>query len=126
MVSIRTDQIAAAIARAVQDYTEDVTAGIEKTVGEVAELVRTDTEAMSPKRTGRYARGWKVSKQDKPGVARRIIWNKKHYRLVHLLEKGHAVRGGGRVPGRPHLRPAFERHVNQLQDDIRRVIRNGG
>ncbi|MGG1673319.1 HK97 gp10 family phage protein [Paenibacillus sp. NRS-1783] len=120
------DQLAAEITRAVREYTDDVEKGIEKRVDEVAELVRQDAVTNAPKRTGKYAKGFKVTKEDKGGNSRRIVWNKKYASRVHLLEMGHAKRGGGRVQAYPHLRPAFDTRAAGLPDDIKRIIRNGG
>lgn len=120
------DQLADEISRAIKEYTDDVSADIEKRVDEVADLVRDEVEATAPIRTGKYAKGFKKSKQDTPGKTRRVIWNKKDSRRVHLLEFGHAKRGGGRVAAIPHLRPAYDKHAEGLTDDIKRIIRNGG
>lgn len=126
MASISIDQLAAAISDAVRDYTEDVSEAIGQHVDNVAGLVRNQAEMDAPKRTGKYSKGFKVTKDDANGKTRRIIWNKKHYRLVHLLEFGHAKRGGGRVQGRPHLRPAYDKHEPNLTNGIRQIIKNGG
>lgn len=126
MANISIDQLAAEITKAVREYTEDVSAAIEQKVDEVAEAVRDTVEQDAPKRTGEYAKGFKATKQDSNGKTRRVVWNKKHYRRVHLLEFGHAKRGGGRVAARPHLRPAYDKHASKLPDEIKRIIRNGG
>ncbi|MGF6356162.1 HK97 gp10 family phage protein [Paenibacillus sp. 4624] len=120
------DNLAREILNAVKDYTDDVSEAIEKRVDEVAELVRADAQSNAPKRTGKYAKGFKVTKQGGGGKAKRVVWNKKNSRIVHLLEFGHAKRGGGRVAGRPHLRPAYDRHAANLPNDIKRIIQNGG
>lgn len=126
MASISIDQLAAAITDAVRDYAEDVTEAIERKVDETANEVRDEAEREAPKRTGKYAKGFKVTKQDGTGKTRRVVWNKKDYRRVHLLEFGHAKRGGGRVQAYPHLRPAYDKHGAKLPDEIKRIIRNGG
>lgn len=126
MVDISIDQLAAEITQAVREYTDDVTVAIEKKVDEVANEVRDEAAKDAPKRTGDYAKGFKVTKQGSGGNTRRYVWNKKHSRLVHLLEFGHAKRNGGRVPGKPHLRPAYDKFAAKLPDEIARIIRNGG
>lgn len=128
MGNISIDQLASAITDAVREYTEDVSAGIEREVDETAQEVLEEVQRNHPykDRTGNYTKGFKVTKQDRAGKARRVIWNKKHYRRVHLLEFGHVKRGGGRVAARPHLRPAYDKHAAQLPERIKRIIRNGG
>lgn len=124
--SISIDQLAAEITKAVREYTEDVSAAIDRKVDEVAEEVLQEVKRTAPKRTGKYRRGFVKTNRDAPGRTRRIVWNKKHYMIVHLLEFGHAKRGGGRVAARPHLRPAYDKHASKLPDEIKRIIRNGG
>ncbi len=43
--------------------------------------------------------------------------------LAHLLEFGHAKRGGGRVEGKTHIALAEAKGVEQLQDEIERALR---
>lgn len=126
MANFRIDQLAGAITNAVRAYTEDVSEAIELKVDTVAKEVRDEVEREARKRTGKYAKGFKVSKQDSNGKIRRVVWNKKDHRRVHLLEFGHAKRGGGRVQAFPHLRPAYDKFAGNLPDQIKRIIRNGG
>ncbi|MDO3680564.1 HK97 gp10 family phage protein [Paenibacillus ehimensis] len=122
MADISVDQLADAITKAVREYTEDVSEAIDRKVDEVAENIRATTTAEAPKMSGKYAKGFKVTKQGN----RRYVWNKKDHRRVHLLEFGHAKLGGGRVQAYPHLRPAYDKHVGELEDGVKRIIRNGG
>lgn len=122
MASIDLDRLAAEITQAVREYTEDVSEAIEKKVDEVAEQVKNDAIANAPKDRGKYAKGFKVTKRGNS----RIIWNKKYSRLVHLNEFGHAKVNGGRVTGKPHLRPSYDRYGAKLPDEIKNIIKNGG
>lgn len=126
MANINIDQLAAAIAGAVREYTEDVSAGIAVAVDETAKECAAEIKANSPKKTGDYAKGWTIKKEGGRGKVKRTIWNKDFAWKTHLLEKGHAKRGGGRVAGIPHIRPAEQKYVGKLTDRIERIIRNGG
>jgi hypothetical protein len=126
MANIPIDQLASEIVSAVREYTEDVAKAVDKKVDEVANKVLKEAQALAPKRTGEYARTFVKTKEGGYGEHRRIIWNKKHYRRVHLLEFGHAKVNGGRVDERPHLRPAYEKHAADLPNELKRVIENGG
>lgn len=124
--SVAVNQLANEIVKAVKEYTEDVVAGIEMTLDARAKAIMMDAAMHAPHDTGDYARSFRVTKDKRDTKSRRIIWNKKHYRRVHLLEFGHAKVNGGRVSGTPHLRPAYEKYGAQLPDDIKRIIEEGG
>ena len=65
-------------------------------------------KADSPEKTGDYAKGWRMKKTSK-GY---IVHNKTDYQLTHLLEHGHARKGGGRdVKAKVHIRPAEENAI---------------
>jgi len=126
MVDVRPDRLVGEIVNAIQNYTDAVGAAIAVEVKETADAVIKDAREHSPVRTGAYKRGWTKKTQRAPGMAKYTVWNKKRYRLTHLLEFGHAKRGGGRVQGHPHLGPAYQRHGATMPDRIKRIIRNGG
>lgn len=42
--------------------------------------------------------------------------------LVHLLEKGHAKVGGGRVAAIPHVAPVADDMFDELEDAIAKAI----
>jgi len=96
------------IAKSLTAYTNEV----EETLVDAQEKITKDgakrLKSTSPKDTGAYAKGWRV-KNTKDGY---ILYNKTNYQLTHLLEKGHAKVGGGRVAGIPHIGPT-EKDMNK-------------
>ena len=120
---IKVDDLAGEIVLAVRTYTEEVGAAIEEAVKETAQTLAADLRETSPKDTGEYAKGWTARKE---GPGRYVVYNKKKPQLTHLLEHGHAKVGGGRVEGRPHIKPAEERHAPQLERKIAQILERGG
>jgi hypothetical protein len=120
--------LAAEITNAVTEYTEAVSESIAKTVNDVAKECKAEIVANSPARSGEYAMGWRIKNEDirGSGITKRIIYNKTNYQLVHLLEKGHAKRGGGRVAGKLHVEPAEQKAKDKLVTEIRTIIKRGG
>lgn len=120
------DEFAAEIVLAVKQYTEDVTKAIEKEVTETAKAVQEDIKKDSPVDTGEYQKGWTRKKSTKGGQITYTIYNKNKPTLAHLLEFGHAKVGGGRVPGKPHIRPNYDKHVPTMEERIKKIIQKGG
>ena len=58
--------------------------------------------------SGRYASGWTSQMETGRFSAQGIIYNADVPGLPHLLEHGHAKRGGGRVPRCVHVAPVAE------------------
>lgn len=107
------------ISKALSEYTQEVTEELEEAKKDVAKETVRILKKTSPKHTGDYARGW--SQKQVGGV--RVVFNRTNYQLTHLLEKGHAKRGGGRVSGTPHIEPAEEKAINEFVDRVEKVIR---
>lgn len=124
--SVSIDDLATEITAAVREYTEDVTEAIEQEVDETSKQLVKDIRNDSPRKTGEYSKGWTRKKVSSGGHIAYVIYNRKKGSIAHLLEFGHAKRGGGRVPGRPHIRPNYDRTEPEMMRRIKAVIRNGG
>ena len=85
---------------------------LEETKTDLAKGAVKQLKETSPKRTGKYAAGWTRKKKGKT-----IIVHNRRYQLTHLLEKGHAKRGGGRVAARVHIAPV-EKEVQSLAEPV--------
>ncbi|CEG23128.1 hypothetical protein BN1080_02072 [Planococcus massiliensis] len=96
-------------------YADDIVADVEEAVKEVSQEGVDKLKARSPRFTGSYRKGWRVKKVKK----KYVIHNKTDYQLTHLLEKGHAKVGGGRVAPKPHIALVEQELIEELQ---RRVI----
>lgn len=85
-----------------------------------------ELRSTSPKRTGKYARSWRATKQPSRTTGTKyVIHSVKHYRLTHLLEKGHALRQGGRTRAFPHIGPAEKAAIENFERTILAEIRKG-
>lgn len=105
-------------------YSQEVADQIKKDVQEVAKECLEEIKQKSPKRTGKYRRGWRTevvfeSNED----LRIVIYNKTSWKLTHLLELGHAKVNGGRVEGRPHIGPAEQRAKKSLLEKAKVAVR---
>jgi hypothetical protein len=126
MATIKGSDLARAIENNLRLYTDEAVAAIRQQVDLTATVIKNEIQAASPVKSGAYRRGWGITKRDTQGVTSRIVHNKSRYQLAHLLERGHAKRGGGRVAARPHIAPAADRHLNELVENIKAILRNGG
>lgn len=120
------DGLAAAIAKELESYRQDVTDGLKEEVKQVAKECKQEIQQNAPKLTGDYKKSWKVKKvYESAEDIRVVIHSKSEYRLAHLLEKGHAKRGGGRVPGKAHIQPAEQHAEDKLMKKVKVVVRGG-
>jgi len=127
MAKISVDQLAAEIAKGLAEYSRDVVEKVNVSSEKVGKAAVKKLKQTSPKRTGKYAKSWTMSTEKAIGQPDlRIIHVKApHYRLAHLLEYGHAKVGGGRVEGRPHIRPAEEMVIEEFVKEVEEVIKRG-
>lgn len=123
MAGTQIDDLAAELAAGLAEYSEEVTETIKRSVDEVAAATVNELKQTSPKRTGAYAKDWANKKAyEDTRSKRKTVYNKKHYQLTHLLEYGHAKRGGGRVDPKPHIKAAEEKAAKEFESKIRRGL----
>lgn len=120
MVKISIDNLSNEIAQTLTEYTKDVEEGLEKEKQKAARKGAKTLRETSPKRTGKYASGWTANKQG----SNYIIRNRTRWMLTHLLEKGHAKVGGGRVAGMPHIKPVEEQVIKEYTEGVEKVIKS--
>ena len=127
MANISVDQLAAEIAKGLAEYSQDVVEKVNVSSEKVGKAAVKQLRQTSPKKTGKYAKSWTMSTEKEIGQPHKRIIHAKapHYRLTHLLEHGHAKRGGGRVEGRPHIRPAEEEVIREFTREVEEAINRG-
>lgn len=119
-MAIQADELGNEIAKYLKIYTKEVEQTLEEVKEEITEEGVQELRATSPKKTGKYGKGWR-KKKTRAGY---IIYNgTPHYRLTHLLEKGYAKRGGGRVAARPHIQPVEAMLVEKFYQAVERAIK---
>lgn len=113
-------QLNSAITKALRDYSSDVEKGLEKVGKEVAEEAIQKLKATSPRKKGDYSKGWRL-KRIATGF---VIHNATNYQLTHLLEKGHARRGGGApVRAYKHIEPVEKAAIQDFIHRAEQVIK---
>lgn len=110
------DNMAAEIMKGLTEYADLANESMKKAVKKTATSVKKEISSNAPKDTGAYAKSWAVKKtKENSHSLEMTVHSKNRYQLAHLLEKGHAKRGGGRVSGKPHIAPAEENGVQLLE-----------
>ena len=84
-------------------------------------------KANSPKKSGDYARGWKLKRErGRNGINDVVIHNATDWHLTHLLENGHVVRNKkgtyGRAPAHKHIKPVEEYFNSEVGEEIKREL----
>ncbi|WP_421927642.1 HK97 gp10 family phage protein [Lysinibacillus capsici] len=113
------NNLAAEINRTLRNYAHGVGEDIEKVAEKVAKEGARQLKIRSPIGVRhQYAKGWRAKKVGNQWVVHNI-----EYQLTHLLEKGHAKVGGGRVPAQVHIRPVEEEMIDEFVQGVEEAIR---
>jgi hypothetical protein len=118
------DELADVINQGLQEYADLTAAGMKSAVRKSAKTVKEQISSGAPVRTGNYAKSW-VAKTTEETSQRLVqtVCSPTRYMLAHLLEKGHAKRGGGRVAGKPHIAPAEAAGIVMLESLIEKELK---
>lgn len=123
MSIVRIDDLADEVMKGLKDYASIAIDDLKAAIKNAGETVKDEIEKTAPKRTGKYRKSWAVKKTSETSDSIKVVVHSKtQYRLTHLLENGHAKRGGGRVAARPHIAPAEKKGEEQLIREVERKL----
>lgn len=122
-MAIAADAFASAVAKVLEQYKDGIIEDTDKLTKKMAQTGAKELKAASGQfgGSGAYAKGWKAKFEKKRLGSNAIIYNEKAG-LPHLLEKGHAKRGGGRVAGRTHIAPVEQKLVEEFTKAVEGII----
>ena len=124
--NVQIGELADTVMETLEEYADLAAEDVKQAVRDAGEMVRKEIRANAPKDTGDYAKSWAVKKTKETSSSLTLtVHSKNRYQLAHLLEYGHAKRGGGRVAARPHIAAAEEAGIEQLEREIERSLTNG-
>ncbi|MBQ6407318.1 MAG: HK97 gp10 family phage protein [Butyrivibrio sp.] len=120
---VKIDKLADTIIKGMTAYAELATDEVKKAVKDAGNLAKKEISSNAPVDTGKYAKSWAVKNtKETPNSLEVTVHSRNRYQIAHLLEKGHALRGGGRASARPHIAPAEEKAVEELEKEIGRRL----
>ena len=121
---VSVDQLSDAIMEGLDEYAELAAEEVKTAVQKAGKTVREQISQTAPERTGAYAKSWSVKKTKESSQALEVtVHSRNRYQIAHLLEHGHAKRGGGRVSANPHIAPAEQAGEEQLLTDIEKALK---
>ena len=121
--NVSIDEMSDAIMDGLEKYKDLAADDLKDAVKETAKTVRKEIQANAPVDTGKYKKSWSVKNmhEDAESVDL-VVHSRNRYQIAHLLEHGHAKRGGGRVAARPHIAAAEEKGEEQLVETIKQKL----
>ena len=123
---VSIDGLADAVMEQMEEYNKLATETVKTAVKRAGDTVKSEIRSSAPVRSGRYAKSWTTKKTKESSTALEVtVYSPSRYMLAHLLEHGHAKRGGGRVRAIPHIAPAEAHGEEQLEQEIMRGLRDG-
>ncbi|MBQ1570797.1 MAG: hypothetical protein IIZ78_06720, partial [Clostridiales bacterium] len=117
---VTMEQLPGAIKEILDQYEGEINRFLPEITEEVGKTgVKALRTSAKQKFNGKkYAGGWRsVSERNRYG-ATVTIYNGRLPGLPHLLEHGHAKRGGGRVDGRAHIAPVEEKLITDFEKKV--------
>ncbi len=117
------DAMADVIMEGLLEYADLASDTVKEAVTESAKTVKKEIQTGAPSRTGKYKKSWRTKKTKESSNGLVItVHSKDRYQIAHLLEHGHAKRGGGRVAAIPHIAPAEAKGEEELLERIERGL----
>lgn len=114
------DRLAIEIEKILEEYGDNVQQNLNDIVGEMSKKDAKTLNQQSGQTFGgnKYRKSWTSQVETGRMSAQGTIYSKIPG-LPHLLEHGHANRGGGRTPGRVHIAPVEESLIKEFESKVK-------
>ena len=119
---VSVDGLADAVMQGLEEYAKLSTDEMKTAVKKAGKNCKNEISANAPKRTGRYAGSWATKVTGEAANMLEVTVYSKQAWQPHLLENGHAKRGGGRVAAQVHIAPAEEKTAEELEKAITKAL----
>lgn len=114
------ERLQADVSAILEEYGDEVAENLDEITKEVgkkgAKALRSSSKG-SFGGSGKYARGWTYEVEEGRLSTTVTLYNRTPG-LPHLLENGHAKRGGGRVAGRSHIAPVEAKLIESYEKEV--------
>lgn len=118
-IEMHITALADAITNQLGLYARDKQDKIDEMIADVAKESIKMLKEKSPKKTGKYAKSWKIKKLNK----KTIIYNEIGH-LTHLLEHGHLIKAtGGRTRAFIHIEPVQDYIFKTVTKETERILK---
>lgn len=126
MANIKPEEFAKALQQQLTLYSHKVNENCYAAGQKAVQALVDKTKAAVNRRTGDYRKAIASKELSRNVLGFKFAWYAKspHHRRTHLLVKGHAKRGGGRVQGFPFLDNALAEVLPQFETDMEDAVKD--
>ena len=110
-----TSSVEVQMQKLLEQVDKDIQKAMDESMKQVAKESVSKLKSSSPRKTGKYARGWTTKQIDKNGI---VVHNSKHYQLTHLSENGHVIRNKYGTYGRTSVIKHFQPVEQWASDEL--------
>lgn len=129
-MNVSIDNLASEIIKEMESYSEVVTERVKKSVDIVAKEVNEEIKnhIIFKPHSGKYVKAFKIKKSYEDKFNKRNTWYVATGQsgLTHLLENGHALKGGGRTRSFPHIKFGEDLAKKRMEELAKEVIKDAG
>ena len=125
---VKIDEFADALNDALTEYNQEITDGMKLVVDKVSKEVMREIKAniTFDEPTGKYVKAFRIKTVEETKFNLTKAWHviDHQHGLTHLLEKGHALRGGGMSRAFPHIVYGDALAKRRMEELAKEVVEN--